>query len=132
MAQDRPDAAIRVDRVRAAGGPLIKGFSGGGFRIDDNVYRALLITPSRADGWDPPALPALTEEALDGVLAGLPEFILLGTGATLRRPPRPLVASLEARGIGIEPMDSRAAARAWGVLRAEDRWVAGAFYPIDA
>ena len=42
---------MRIDRDPGAEGPLIKGFSGGGFRIDDNVYRALLITPRRADGW---------------------------------------------------------------------------------
>ena len=31
-------------------GPIVAGFSGGGFRVNDNVYRALLITPARADG----------------------------------------------------------------------------------
>jgi len=58
------------------------------------------------------------------------EFLLLGTGATLVRPPRALVDALGARGIGIDPMDSRAAARAWGVLRAELRWIAAALYPL--
>ena len=61
-----------------------------------------------------------------------PEFLLLGTGRTLVRPPVALVRGLEARGIGVEAMDSRAAARAWAVLRGEGRWVAGAFYPIEA
>jgi len=27
-------------------------------------------------------------------------------------------------------MDSRAAARAWGVLRAEERWIVGALLPL--
>ena len=57
-----------------------------------------------------------------------PEFLLLGTGPTLRRPPPALEAALP---FGIEVMDSRAAARAWGVLRAELRWIAAALYPLD-
>ena len=60
-----------------------------------------------------------------------PEFILLGTGATLRRPAPATSAALQAKGIGLEVMDSRAAARAWGVLRGEGRWIAAALMPLD-
>lgn len=113
-----------------AEGPVISGFSGGGFRVDDNVYRGLLITPQRADGWSPPPVPELRAQDLAPLMAldPKPEFLLLGTGATLVRPPPGLA---EALGVGIEAMDSRAAARAWGVLRAELRWVAAALYPLD-
>ncbi|MFM9827735.1 MAG: Mth938-like domain-containing protein [Sphingomonas sp.] len=123
---------MRLERDPSADGPLIKGFSRGGFRVDDSVYRALLITPLSAFEWAPPALDALDEGALAAMLAldPAPEFLLLGTGAVLNRPPRALVASLEARGVGVEAMDSRAAARAWGVLRQEARWIAGALYPL--
>lgn len=123
---------MRMDRARADG-PVVSGLSTAGFRVDDNVYRALAITPERADGWEPPALDSLDEAALAPLLAldPQPEFILLGTGTSLVRPPLVLVRSLEARGIGVEAMDSRAAARAWGVLRAEGRWIAGAFYPLS-
>lgn len=123
---------MRLERDPGADGPLIRGFSSGGFRIDDNVYRALLLTPQRADEWAPPALDALDESALATLLAldPLPEFLLLGTGPALIWPPRALVKSLEARGIGVEAMDSRAAARAWGVLRQEGRWIVGALYPL--
>jgi len=123
---------MKVERRAGAEGPLIKGFSGGGFRIDDNVYAALLITPRRAEGWSPPPIEALDETALAPLLAldPAPEFILLGSGTRLIRPPAALIAACEARGIGIEPMDSRAAARAWGLLRQEGRWIAGALYPL--
>ncbi|HEX7693983.1 MAG TPA: Mth938-like domain-containing protein [Sphingomonas sp.] len=122
---------MRMDRARADG-PVVSGLSTAGFRVDDNVYRALAITPLRADGWSPPPLEALDLEALEPVLAldPQPEFLLIGTGPRLVRPPVPLVRALEARGIGVEAMDSRAAARAWGVLRAEGRWIGGAFYPV--
>ncbi len=123
---------MKLAREGGGDGPLIQGFARGGFRVDDNIYTALLITPKRADGWAPPRVEALDEAALAPLLAldPLPEFILLGTGADLILPPRALVAALEARGIGIEPMDSRAAARAWSVLRGEGRWIAGALYPL--
>ena len=111
---------------------VISGFSGRGFRVDDGVYEGLLITPQRADGWSPPPLGQLTEADLAPLLTldQPPEFILLGTGDTLVRPPLALVKALSARNIGIEAMDSRAAARAWGVLRAELRCIAGALYPL--
>jgi uncharacterized protein len=122
---------MRIDRERAEG-PVIAGFSGGGFKIDDNVYRALLITPLRADGWEPPAVEALSLDDLAPVLSlqPAPEFLILGTGSTLIRPTQALVAAIEATGIGVEAMDSRAAARAWAVLRGEGRWIAAALYPL--
>ncbi|CAN5459069.1 Mth938-like domain-containing protein [soil metagenome] len=122
---------MRMDRSDALG-PIVSGFSGGGFKIDDNVYRALLITPLRADGWVPPALDALTIDELAPILTLDPpaEFILLGTGTALVRPAPALINAIEARGIGVEAMDSRAAARAWAVLRGEGRWIAGALYPF--
>jgi uncharacterized protein len=122
---------MRMDRA-PTDGPVVSGLSSKGFRVDDNIYRALAITPVRADGWEPPAIEALDLAALAPLLNldPQPEFLLLGTGAGLIRPPVPLIRSLEARGIGVEAMDSRAAARAWGLLRSEGRWIAGAFYPV--
>lgn len=119
--------------MRLGEGPVVSGFIGGGFRVDDGIYRALLLTPERAEEWTPPALDVLAQGNLAALTAldPPPEFVLLGTGATMRRPPRAFVTAMEARNIGIEPMDSRAAARAWGVLRAEGRWIAAALYPLD-
>lgn len=122
---------MRIDRARADG-PVVAALSAQGFRVDDHVYAALAITPQRADGWSPPRLETLDEAALAPLLAvdPPPEFLLLGTGAALVRPPPALLHSLAMRGIGVEVMDSRAAARAWGMLRSEGRWIVGAFYPI--
>lgn len=123
---------MRMDRDGVEG-PVVSGLGPGGFRVDDNVYRALLLTPERADGWDSPALAELDEAALAPILTidPRPEFVLLGTGATLVRPPVTLTRALEAQGIGVEAMDSRAAARAWGVLRSEGRWIVAALYPLS-
>ena len=112
------------------GGPYVRAFGPTGFLVFEERYSALLMTPGEVRAWTPPPLALLDAEALAFVLDPLPEFVLLGTGDTLARPPAALVAALEALGTGVEPMDSRAAARAWGVLRAEDRQVAAALYPL--
>jgi len=120
--QVRPDAA--------GPGPRITGFADGGFRIDGRVMAAALLTPQNAVAWDALPLDALDAGALAPLVAVRPEFILIGTGAVMARPPRALVDALDAEGIGVEAMDSRAAARAWGILRGEDRWIAAALLPL--
>jgi uncharacterized protein len=122
----------RFDRDPAAEGPVVTGFSGGGFVVDEGVYRALLLTPLRADEWAAPELPGLTLADFEPLLglSPTPEFLILGTGPRLTHPPRALRDALEARGIGLEVMDSRAAARAWGLLRGEERWIAAALMPL--
>lgn len=122
----------RFERDPAASGPVVQGFSEGGFSIDGGVYRALLLTPLSAREWNPPALADLTADHLGELLAldPAPEFLILGTGAATGFPPRALVRAIEDRGIGIEAMDSRAAARTWGMLRAEERWIAAAIMPL--
>lgn len=122
----------RFDRDPAARGPLVQGFSGGGFAIDGAVYRGALLTPERVLEWQSPALARLGLEDLEAVLAlhPGPEFLLLGTGAAFAFPPAALRAALEARNVGLEAMDSRAAARTWGMLRQEERWIAAALMPL--
>jgi uncharacterized protein len=124
--------APRFDRDPAATGPVVRGFTGGGFAVDGGVYRALFLTPESAREWNPPALADLKIDHLGELLAmsPAPEFLLLGTGASMGFAPRALVRALEERGIGIEAMDSRAAARTWGMLRAEERWIAAAIMPL--
>jgi uncharacterized protein len=115
-----------------AGGPAIQAIAEGGFRIDGDVLEAALLTPETAVPWAAPSIDALDPSALADLLTRdpAPEFLLLGTGKTLRRPPPAFTAALEAQGIGVEIMDSRAAARAWGVLRAEGREIVAALMPL--
>jgi uncharacterized protein len=116
------------------GGPAITGFAGNGFRIDGEVYPdGALLTPQATQVWVAPLLDGLDPSAIATLLTRdpAPEFLLLGTGAELRRPPPAFAAAIEAQGIGLELMDSRAAARAWGVLRAEGREIVAALLPLD-
>ena len=124
--------APRFERTPAARGPVVRGVADGRFTVDGERYEALLLTPERAAGWDAPALAALTAEHVAPLL-GLepaPEFLILGTGPSMAFPPRAFVRDMEARGIGVEAMDSRAAARTWGILRSEERWIVAALLPI--
>ena len=124
--------SIQVRPDTAGPGPRITGFAGTGFRIDGESYDAALLTPEWVSGWDAPALDALDAAALGSILSigPRPEFLLLGTGPTMARPSPAFVAAVEALEIGVEAMDSRAAARAWGVLRAEERWIVAALLPL--
>ena len=79
-----------------AAGPAIRGFSGGGFRIDEQVYAdGVLLTPETAVAWQAPAVDALDLDAVAPLLAREPaaEFLLLGTGAALLRPSPAFVAA---------------------------------------
>ena len=125
--------ATRFDRSGPASGPAVTGFAGRGFKVDGEVYTGgVKLTPEAARAWVAPTLSDLTVQDLDDLLAlqPLPEFLVLGTGATTARPAAAFSKALDDLGIGLEAMDSRAAARAWAVLRAEDRWIVAALMPL--
>jgi uncharacterized protein len=112
---------MSLDPVGHPGGPLVTGFVGKLIKIDGNPRPGgVILTPEAALDWDG------LHFAVAADLSPLPEFILLGTGAMLVRPDPALVAAYEARGMGIEAMDTRAAARAWSLLRGEGRWISAA------
>ncbi|MGQ0559365.1 MAG: Mth938-like domain-containing protein [Sphingosinicella sp.] len=123
--------APRFER-RPPPGPFVQRVSEGLFSVAGKTAPAWLLTPESALPWQPPALEALAAADLEPLLALAPppEFILLGTGAAMAMAPRALKEALAERGIGIEAMDSRAAARTWAVLRAEERWIAAAIMPL--
>jgi uncharacterized protein len=122
----------RFEPTPPGAGPQVRGFAGSRFVVDGERYDALLLTPERALAWAPPATDALGIDDFAPLLelAPGPEFLLFGSGPRLARPPRALTGQLLDRGISIEVMDSRSAARTWGVLRAEERWIVAALMPL--
>ena len=122
----------RLDRDPEASGPVVRGYAEGGFVVDGRVHRSVRLTPLAAVPWRPPPVAALAVADLEPLLEldPPPEFLLLGTGPRLVHPSRALRQALAERGVGLEVMDSRAAARAWGVLRGEERWIAAALMPL--
>lgn len=114
-------------------GPVITGFTSDGFKIGDQRFnQGLLISPEQALGWTSSNLDRLDlAEILSCLnLSPAPEFLLLGSGPSMLQPPTAFRREVEAAGMGLEVMDSRAAARTWGILRAEERWIIGAFLPL--
>src|SRR3546814_1053924 len=89
---------MRIDRETRGPGPIVSGFAAGGFKVDEAVHHALLISPEGAAGWAPPPLDTLRIDDLGAILAidPPPEFVLLGTGPDLIRPTPAFLAALEA------------------------------------
>lgn len=127
---------IALRRDEAGSGPIVERIEGGGFRTQEHYFAdGVMLTPRRAETWTGTHDAAMLDRAAIGQLLaiwgeGLPEFIVLGTGSTQIFPSGALRRALESEGIGLEIMDSRAAARAWSVLRAEDREIAALLLPL--
>ncbi len=104
-------------------GPVVTGLRGRAFLVGDAVFESgLILTPDSAAAFDGPLSLSAVEPAL--LIDPPPEILLLGTGPALVQPDTLFRETLAARDIGLEAMDSRAAARAWSLLRQEGRWIA--------
>jgi len=114
-------------------GPVVTGFTVDGFKIGDRRFDGgLLLSPEQAVSWIAPMREKLSFSDILSLLNlnPKPEFLLLGSGSKMLQPPTSFRRDAEAAGLGVEVMDSRAAARAWGVLRAEERWIIAALMPL--
>ncbi len=114
-------------------GPIVTGFIPTGFKIGNERFdRGLLLSPERSLAWDISSIDELNcQNILDALkISPAPEFMLFGSGPKMLQPPASFRRQADALGMGIETMDSRAAAKAWGVLRAEERWVVAALMPL--
>jgi uncharacterized protein len=80
------------------------------------------------DDWPDKAVADLVEDDFARILDEPTDVLILGTGSTNVFPPRELTFAMARRGIGLEVMDSTAAARTFNVLAAEGRPVAAVFY----
>ena len=118
----------------ARSAPSIDAYGDGGFRLDgERRQGSLLIVADEAQPWPVRSLGELTPESLAPVFAagrGEVEFVLLGVGARNAQPPKPIRQALLAAGIGLEFMDTPAAARLYNVLTAEGRRVAAALIAV--
>lgn len=91
--------------------------------------RTIAVTPDEVfENWAPKPVADLDDSDFDILLQGAPEIILLGTGRSNVFPPRKLMFAFARRGVGLECMDTAAAARTFNVLAAEGRQVAAVLY----
>ena len=102
-----------------------------GIRINDQLWSGTVaLTPNEVvEQWPSVALQDLVADDFDALLNDSPELVLLGTGAMGQFPPRELMFAFARRGVGLEVMDTAAAARTFNVLAGEGRRVAAVLYP---
>ncbi len=118
---------IRLTETPFGGARPIDGYGPGFFRIGGQVHRgAVLVSPDGTAAWN-----GLDDSAPLLALAGRIDVLLIGMGKVIAHPPKRLIDPLEAAGIGVEPMDSPAAARTYNVLLSEGRRVAAALLTVD-
>ena len=111
-----------------AEGNVVTGTGPGWVRIGAAEHRASVVIAPEAllSPWAPGGFDGLSEDDFAAVQALAPEIVLLGTGARQRFPHPRLYRALTDAGIGVEVMDSAAAARTYNIIAAEGRRVAAA------
>ncbi len=108
----------------------IRRVSGTAIVIGDRSYsEAIALTPDGliAD-FVPPPLAELAIANLDALLRYEPELVILGTGEHSVFPPRELTFAFARRRVGLEVMNTGAAARTFNVLAGEGRRLAAILY----
>ena len=103
-----------------------------GILINDTIWsETIALTPEEITSpWCDRPVADLVDSDFDAVLTGSPELVLLGTGAKGEFAPRELMFAFARRGVGLEVMDTKAAARTFNVLAQEGRRVAAVLYPL--
>ena len=111
----------------------IDAYGNGGFRFADMSHRgSLLALPSGFHAWPVGSIVELTEEALDPIFAEADavELLLLGTGLDIAALPDAFRERFRAAGIGLDVMQTGAAARTYNILLAENRRVGAALIAV--
>ena len=108
----------------------IRRVSGDAIVIGNDRYTATIaLTPDGlVEDFAPPPLDELTISHFETLLADEPELLILGTGGRALFPPRELTFAFARRRIGLEVMDTAAAARTFNVLAGEGRRLAAVLY----
>jgi uncharacterized protein len=119
------DASLKFTRELSAR-LVIRNVSETAMRVNDTEYfESIVLTPDdQLTIWSDKPIADLTDADFDTVFDTKPEIVLLGTGTSNVFPPRELTFAFARRGIGLEVMDTPAAARTFNVLANEGRRVA--------
>lgn len=104
----------------------IDGYGPGFFRIDGKVLHGpCLITPWGASSWG-----GFSDTTAPLALSGRIDVLFIGMGAEIAHVPADFRDILETADIGVEVMNSPAAARTYNVLLSEGRRIAAALLPV--
>ena len=111
----------------------IDAYGGGGFRFAEMSHRgSILALPSGIRAWEADEAGAIDAGSLAPVIAERTaiDLLLIGTGAEIRPLPEALRRHLKQAGIGLDVMQTGAAARTYNILLAENRKVAAALIAV--
>ncbi len=108
---------------------VLRGVSADGVLVNQQTLSAsFLVSPAQLlTDWRPRSIADLQAEDFASAFALQPELILLGTGAQQRFPSPEIMASVLGQRIGLEVMNSGAAARTFNLLAGEGRRVVAGF-----
>ncbi len=108
----------------------IRRVSGKAIVIGEKRYtETVALTPDGlVDDFSPPPLEQLEIAHFELLLRDEPELVILGTGEQSVFPPRELTFAFARRRVGLEVMNTGAAARTFNVLAGEGRRVAAILY----
>jgi len=112
---------------------IIDAYGNGGFRFAEMSHRgSILMLPSGVRAWAPVDARGIDRDALRPVVAegGSVELLLIGTGLDIAPVPDALRRWLKEAGIGLDVMQTGAAARTYNILVAENRKVAAALIAV--
>lgn len=112
----------------------IEAYGNGGFRFAGMSHRgSLLFLPSGIVAWPVVATADLTPQSFDPIFAEKERLslLLLGLGRTIVALPDFLIPLFREQGMGLDVMDTGAAARTYNILLAEKRPVGAALIAVD-
>jgi uncharacterized protein len=112
----------------------IDAYGNGGFRFAGMSHQgSMLVLPSGMYRWDVSELALLKPEDFALVFAEGKDidFLLLGTGAMMSRPAKPIIEIFARQNLPLDFMSTGSAVRTYGVLLAEKRKVAAAFIAVQ-
>lgn len=117
---------MRLTEVTYESAQPIDSYGPGFFRVAGKVIAGpVLITP-----WDAGPWGGLDDTAAPLALTGKIDVLFVGMGPEIAHVPHAFRQVLEAEGIGVEVMNSPAAARTYNVLLSEGRRIAAALLPV--
>lgn len=111
----------------------IDAYGNGGFRFADMSHRgSILVLPSGIRAWPVTSLAEMTGSTLDPIFAegDALELLLLGTGLEIAAIPERVRLRFREARIGLDVMQTGAAARTYNILLAENRRVGAALIAV--
>lgn len=112
---------------------IIRSVSADAILIGEQSFtQTIALTPDGlVEGFAPLPVADLVESHFELLFATQPELVVLGTGSRNIFAPRELTFAFARRRVGLEVMNTPAAARTFNILAGEGRQVAAVLYLAD-